>query len=72
MNAWTTVLTAAELDAYHSSTATLDPNFAAKQKQFYEAQSVGSLSALMHQSWLCNEADGYQLARSYKALKEVQ
>ena len=72
MSAWSTVLTAAELDAYHSSTAALDQSFATKQKEFYEAQTVGSLSALMHQAWLCNDGDGYQLARSYKALKDAE
>ncbi|MBO1023281.1 hypothetical protein IPU75_00970 [Ochrobactrum sp. SD129] len=70
MSQWTHILTAAEIDAYVAKVESLDPAFAAEQKRFYEAQSVGDLCALMHQSWLCNDADGYQLARSYKALKE--
>lgn len=70
MSAWSHVLSPAEIDAYVAKAACLDPAFAADQKLFYEAQTVRGLSALMHQAWLCNDADGYQLARSYKALKE--
>ncbi len=70
MSQWTHVLTAAEIDAYVAKVESLDPAFAAEQKRFYEAQTISGLSALMHQSWLCNDATGYQLARSYKTLKE--
>lgn len=72
MSVWTHILTPAEIDTHHSNVAALDPNFASQQKQFYEAQTIGGLSALMHQSWLCNDGEGYQLARSYKALKEAE
>jgi hypothetical protein len=67
---WSHVLSSAELDTHYALTASLDPSFAQKQRQFYESRSKAELSALMHQAWLCNEPTSYQLARSHAAHKE--
>ena len=67
MSGWTHILTASELEDLFAKTAALDPSYAARQRRFYENASDNDLRALMHQAWLCNEPDGYQLARSYMA-----
>lgn len=65
-------MTVAELDAFHARTAQIDPGFARREREFYESRTASQLSALAYQAWLCNDAHGYQLARSYKAAKQVQ
>jgi len=68
MSQWSKILNAAELAAYHARTAQLDPLFAAKQRAFYEGRTADQLDTLTHQAWEGNNADTYQLARSYRAL----
>lgn len=68
MSKWNEILDREQLDAQYALSASLDPGFAKRQRAFYDAQSADQLSALMHQSWLCNDPDGYQLARSHRAL----
>lgn len=71
MSQWVEILTAAQIEARFQMTAKLDPRFARDQKHFYETRTLAQLDAHAHQSWLCNEADSYQLARSFRALKEA-
>lgn len=65
---WTHILTQAELDAQFELTHSLDPRFAREQRRFYATRTENELKALINQAWLCNDADGYQMARSYLAL----
>lgn len=71
MSPWTHILSADEIAAFHTSTAEIDPGFAARQRQFYEDQSAEQCDALAYQAWLCNECDAYQISRSYAALKRA-
>lgn len=68
MNKWTDLLTADQLYLFHADVAKLDPNFARKQRDFYESRTAPQLDALASQAWLCNEGESYQLAKSYRAL----
>lgn len=68
---WTDILSAAELDAQYALTASLDPAFARRQREFYEGRTVPQLQALATQAWNCCDPDGYQLARSHAALQEA-
>jgi hypothetical protein len=65
---WTHVLTQAEIDARFDLTHAVDPRFAREQRRFYATRTSNELKALINQAWLCNDADGYQMARSYLAL----
>jgi hypothetical protein len=65
---WVDILTPADIAAQFALTARIDPGFAAAQRRFYETRTTSQLDALARQSWLCNEPDGYQLARSFAAL----
>lgn len=67
---WSYVMSRKEVDAYHALTASLDPSFARREREFYESASVSALQAVASQAWNCCEPTGYQLARSYAALKE--
>lgn len=71
MSKWTTILTAGELEALYASIAKLDPRFAAESRKFWESRTASQLEVLAHQSWLCNDAEAYQIARSLLALKEA-
>jgi 5-methylcytosine-specific restriction endonuclease McrBC GTP-binding regulatory subunit McrB len=66
-NHWVDVLSQDELDELHETTASLDPSFAAASRRFWESRTENELSALVHQAWLSNDGDQYQLARSYRA-----
>ena len=70
MSQWSHILTAAELDARFALTAKLDPRFAREQRAWYETRTVQQLRSEMNGSWNANDSDGYQLARSFIAMKE--
>jgi len=70
MSPWTHVLSAAELDAQFALTASLDPSFARQQREWYETRTIAQLKGAAAGAWTANEPDGYQLARSFIALKE--
>jgi hypothetical protein len=65
MGQWSKILTSNELDAHYAFTAKIDPVFAAKQREFYNSRTENDLRAHINQAWNCNDADGYQLARSH-------
>lgn len=69
MSQWSEILSAEQLEAKYAATAKLDPRFAQKSKAFWEIQSVNSLRAHMAGAWTANDAEGYQMARSYLALQ---
>jgi hypothetical protein len=71
MSQWTRILTAAELDTLFALTAKLDPRFARQQREWYEARTVQELRSHMNGAWNANDSDGYQMARSFIALKEA-
>ena len=71
MSQWSHILTAAELDEQFALTARLDPSFARQQREWYEARTVQELRSHMNGAWNANDSDGYQLARSFIALKEI-
>jgi hypothetical protein len=66
-NHWVYVLSEEELDDLYETTASIDPSFAAASRRFWETRTENELSALIHQAWLTNDGDQYQLARSYRA-----
>lgn len=68
MSQWTHILTKSEIDAHHALTASIDPSFARKQREFYESRTPSDLQVLKHEAWLCCTPDTYQLAASYLAL----
>jgi hypothetical protein len=69
MSQWTEILDSTELEARYARIAELDPTFARSQREFYEARTVETLRALRAGSWYANDPEGYQLARSYLALR---
>lgn len=71
MSPWTHILSAAELDAQFALTASLDPRFARQQREWYETRSIAELKGAAAGAWNACEPDGYQLARSFIALKEA-
>lgn len=70
MSQWSHILTADELDARFALTASLDARFARSQREWYETRTVNELRSAMNGAWNANDSDGYQLARSFLALKE--
>lgn len=68
---WNTIATGAELAAYHTLTASLDPAFAARETEFYKTRTASQLRVLAAQAWDSNQRDGYVLARSYRAQLET-
>ena len=66
---WVHILTTDEIAASNALTASLDPNFARGEREFYESRSLNQLRVLMAQAWNCNQDCRYQMARSYLALK---
>jgi len=66
---WSKILTAAEIAAYHAETAKLDSAFAKRDCAFYQSRTIEQLRAFTAGAWEANDATGYQLARSYLALK---
>lgn len=65
MSQWTEILSPAQLDEHYARTAALDPVFARKQRAFYESRGDEQLRAIAAGAWQANDADTYQLARSY-------
>lgn len=70
MNPWADILTPAELLERITLTARLDVRFAGDQHGFYSTRTADQLRALTTQAWYANDAEGYQLARSYLAAQE--
>lgn len=68
---WVDTLSVEEIEANFKLTASLDPAFAAQAREFYETRTPSQLKTLAAQAWNCNDADGYQMARSFLALREA-
>jgi hypothetical protein len=66
---FSTILTAAQIEAYFANIAALDLRFANEARKFWSAQTVNQLKALRHQAWNSNDRDQYVLAGSF--LKEM-
>lgn len=64
---WNKILTAAELEAHHALTASIDPAFARKERAFYASRTPAQLEGLAAGAWYANEPTGYMLAKSYLA-----
>lgn len=71
MSQWSHVLNAAEIAARFTLTASLDPRFARSQREWYETRTASELRSAMNGAWNANDSDGYQLARSFLAMKEA-
>ena len=69
MNKWTDTLNAEGIANWHAKTATLDPNYARKEREFYESRTESQLRGLVSGAWMSNSADQYMLARSYLELR---
>ncbi len=65
---WTHVMTREQLRARHALTASLGPDFAERERLWYEARTEGELRTAMVWAWNLAEDDTYQLARTYLAL----
>jgi len=63
---WNTILTAADLDAFHRNGH--DLAFASRERAFYQSRTAAQLASLAAQAWNANERTAYVLARSYAAL----
>lgn len=70
MSPWTCTLTADELEAHYTLTASIDPSFAKRERTFWESRTEGQLRALAAQAWNTNDSDQYQIARTYLAMRE--
>lgn len=70
MSKWNTLLTAGELEALYALTKRLDPAFAARERKFWESRTTAQLETIVDQSWLCNDAESYQVAKSLLALRK--
>lgn len=66
---WTHILSPSELEARYALTYRLDPRFARSERAFWESRTPDQLKVLADQSWVCNEPDAYQIARSLLTLK---
>ncbi len=67
---WVDVLSADQIGAYHAMTGIIDTRFMISEQQYYETRSIPQLRALVCGAWTANDPTGYQLSRSYLALKE--
>lgn len=72
MSQWTELLSTDQLAEHYALTNRLDRRFGISQQQYYETRSIAQLRALSCGAWTANDAEGYQLARSYLALAEQQ
>jgi hypothetical protein len=68
-NRWSAILTPAEIDAYHTRIAELDPGFAAQDRAWYLSRTADQLRTSAHQMRRCNCGESYQMARSYLAMR---
>lgn len=68
-NPWTDILSVEQLAARTASIAALDPSFAVRDQKFYSDRTYAQLCSLERQAWNCNNAEAYQVARSWKAVK---
>lgn len=68
-NAWSTILTQAELDAQYALTASLDPRFAKLEREWFLSRTANQLKATAAGAWDSNDPTTYQWARSYLALR---
>lgn len=69
MSAWSALLSSAEIEARHERTEKLDPRFARTNRAWWETRTVEELRAAASGAWYANDAETYQLARSYLALR---
>lgn len=67
MSQWSEILSAEQLAERTALTAKLDPTFARRQHEFYSTQPANRLRSLQAGAFTANDAEGYQLARSYLA-----
>lgn len=65
MSQWSEVLNENQIEERFKLTSSIDASFAVKQKEFYESRSESELRSLAVGCWNANDADGYQLAKSY-------
>lgn len=63
--AWNNILTVEQIEARYALTMQLDPRFALAERNFWETRNVCQLSCLASGAWEANDADTYQMARSY-------
>jgi hypothetical protein len=68
---WSTLLSAAGIEADFALAASLDPAFAGASRTFWATRSAGELRVLRDGAWLANDPDTYQMARSLLALKDT-
>jgi hypothetical protein len=68
-NQWIDVLSAEQIAAFHAVTGIVDTRFMISEQQFYETRSLPQLRSLVCGAWSANDPTGYQLARSYLALR---
>jgi len=69
MSQWSVTLSAAEIEEAHKRAEVIDPLFAVRDRAFYQSRTIEQLSALTAGAWEANDATGYQMARSYWAVK---
>lgn len=67
---WTHIMTPAELAAHNAITASIDPSFARKERDWYESRTATQLRSSMNGAWNANDSYGYQMNRSYLAKLE--
>lgn len=64
---WITVLAPTEIAQHWERMAAIDPGHTRCARAWWESQGRPSLDGLAAGAWLCNDAEQYQLARSYAA-----
>jgi hypothetical protein len=67
---WDQILFAPQIEAHHTLTNKIDPRFMISERTYYETRSIAQLRSLVCGAWTANDPTGYQLARSYLALRE--
>jgi len=67
---WIEILSSEQIKTHYALTNKLDRRFSISQRQYYETRSIPQLRALVCGAWTANDAEGYQLARSYLARAE--
>lgn len=69
MAGWSRILSPSELEDNFAVVAQINRSFAFKTQAFYETRTPEQLTDLMIEAWSASDDRGYQIARSYLALK---
>jgi hypothetical protein len=71
-SAWTDILSYEQIMARNIEAAELDPCFVRRSISFWSSRTIKQLQTLKAQAWYANDAEQFQMARSYLRLSAVE